>query len=821
MNMPDIQQKISNLRAELARVDVRREKLIAEIACLEFSTGDSPAVTVSSSRKKKKGINNQSLPKEKVKLFLSLFRGRRDVYPRRFESRKTGKSGYQPACKNEWTTGKCNKPRVKCADCNFREYLPVTDPVIEWHLRGHKYQENPNKDFTIGIYPMLQDETCYFLAADFDKSTWEEDITAFRQICKELNVPVSIERSRSGNGAHAWIFFSEPVSCTIARKMGTYFLTETMERRPEIGFDSYDRFFPNQDTLPRGGLGNLIALPLQKKPREEGNSVFLDENLIPYPDQWEYLASVQKMYRTAVETLAQAAMEKGRVTGVRMPVTDDDDKPWEEPPSRKKKINIAGPLPDKIEIVLANQIFISKDNISPSLRNALIRVAAFQNPEFYQKQAMRMPTFNVPRIISCAENFSQHIALPRGCIDDVIELLNKLKIKTEIRDERFPGKQLQAAFNGKLYPEQQKAADELLAHENGILAATTAFGKTVVASYIIAQRKVNTLVLVHRRQLLEQWYARLNEFLDLEDKAVGKIGGGKRNPTGKIDVAIIQSLNRKGVVNDIVANYGHLVIDECHHISAPSFEAISREFKGKYVTGLSATVTRKDGHHPIIYMNCGPVRYKVSAKAQAKKRPFEHHLIVRNTLFRLPPDLQMKERLMISDIYSALMDDIPRNARILEDVMDSLYEKRFPVLLTERREHLEFFREILEERVEHLIVFKGGMGKKQLTAAQEKLDNLPEDEPRLIIATGRYLGEGFDNAQLDTLFLALPVSWKGTLAQYAGRLHRLHHNKTEVVIYDYADLNVPMLARMFERRLKGYRAIGYEIDSPYMEYIGK
>ena len=812
--MPDTQKKIDGLRAELARLDARREKLIEELARLDSGSGSCHTGAISSSRKKGRKVDNQSSPEKKVKLFLSLFRGRQDVYARRFESRRTGKSGYQPACKNEWATGKCEKPRTKCSDCQFREYQPITDSVIEWHLRGHKSQEDPGKDFTIGVYPMLPDETCSLLAADFDKSTWEEDIAAFRQICRELKVPVSIERSRSGNGAHAWIFFAEPVPCMVARKMGSYLLTETMERRPEIGFDSYDRFFPNQDTLPRGGLGNLIALPMQRKPREKGNSIFLDENLIPYPDQWEYLAAAEKMNRAEVEALAQAAVEKGMVTGVRMPVIDDGDKPWEEPPSRKKIIDICGPLPDKVEIVQANRLFISKTSISPPLRNALIRIAAFQNPEFYQKQAMRMPTFNVPRIISCAENFPQHIALPRGCLDDVIELLNELKIKTEVRDKRLPGKTLQVDFKGELYPEQQEAADALLAHENGILAATTAFGKTVVASYLISQRRVNTLVLVHRRQLLEQWHARLSEFLSLDEKSIGKIGGGMRKATGKVDIAIIQSLSRKGVVDDIVANYGYLIIDECHHISAPSFEAISREFKGKYVTGLSATVTRKDGHHPVIYMNCGPVRYKVSAKAQAKKRPFKHRLIVRNTDFRLSPDLQMKERLTISDVYTELMNDRLRNTMILEDVTNSLYEKRSPVLLTERREHLEFFRKNLEDRVKHLVVFKGGMGKKQLAAAQEKLETLPEDEPGLILSTGRYIGEGFDNAQLDTLFLALPVSWKGTIAQYAGRLHRLHHAKTDVVIYDYADLDMPMLARMFERRLKGYRAIGYEIDTP-------
>jgi len=350
-----------------------------------------------------------------------------------------------------------------------------------------------------------------------------------------------------------------------------------------------------------------------------------------------------------------------------------------------------------------------------------------------------------------------------------------------------------------LYPEQKIAADALLEYDNGILAATTAFGKTVVACYMLAQRKVNTLILVHRRQLQEQWKVRLEQFLDVNSDDIGLIGAGKRKPTGKIDIAIIQSLSKKGLVDDIVAEYGHLIVDECHHISAPSFEAITRQFKGKYITGLSATVTRKDGHHPIIFMNCGPIRYRVCAKTEAQKRAFAHKLVVRNTRFELPPNLAIKEKVTISELYGALMDSIPRNAMILEDVMEVIYAGRFPVLLTERREHLEYLAEVLEDRIDNLIIFKGGMGKKQLAASQQKLESTSKYKSNLILATGRYLGEGFDHPQLDTLFLALPVSWKGTIAQYAGRLHRDHHSKSEVIIYDYADLNVPMLAKMHER----------------------
>ncbi len=802
-------QELEKLRAELADTEARRQMLLHRISKIESD--------VSCSRNTPNnfhGINNHSSFQNKIKLYRSLFRGREDVYPRRFESTKTGKSGYQPACRNEWTRGICGKPKVKCSNCENRDYLPLTDQVIEWHLRGENPDEYGNKDFTIGIYPMSPDEKCWFLAADFDKSSWQEDVRAFAKTCTDMDIPVSIERSRSGNGGHVWLFFEEPLPCMKARAIGSYIITETMERRPELGLDSYDRFFPNQDTLPQGGLGNLIALPLQKKPRENGNTEFLNDNFIPYADQWQYLGTVKKIGRNTIESLFQNACDTGRIIGLKLPVTEEDDKPWETPPSGKRK-QIIGPFPEQVHIILANQIFVPKADLSPSLRNALIRLAAFQNPEFYQKQAMRMPTYHIPRIICCTEDFDKHIVLPRGCLDDVIEFFKQLKIEMIIAKKRVSGQPIDVAFNGTLYPEQKTAATALLEHDNGILAATTAFGKTVIACYLLAQRKVNTLILVHRRQLQKQWKIRLEQFLTIDSLHIGLIGAGKRKPTGQIDIAIIQSLSKKGEVDDIVAEYGHLIIDECHHISAPSFEAIARQFKGKYITGLSATVTRKDGHHPIIYMNCGPVRYRVCAKSEAQKRTFTHRLIIRNTKFELSPDLKTKEKLTITDLYSALMDSIPRNAMILEDVMEAIHDGRFPVLLTERREHLEYFAEILKNQVDNLIVFKGGMGKKQLADAQDKLDSVSDDKSNLILATGRYLGEGFDHSRLDTLFLALPVSWKGTVAQYAGRLHRDHHSKSEVIIYDYADLNVPMLAKMHERRLTGYKAIGYEYQSIY------
>ncbi len=759
-------------------------------------------------------LHQLSAPAAKIVLFRSLFRGREDVYARRFESRKTGRSGYQPACANEWVQGLCEKPRIKCADCTNRRLLGVTEEVIRWHLSG---QDDLGRPFVLGLYPMLADETCFFLAVDFDRSDWQGDAAAFLATCQRFAIPACLERSRSGNGGHLWIFFEEALPARLARNLGSYLLTETMENQPDLGLRSYDRFFPNQDTLPTGGFGNLIALPLQKQPRHHGNSVFLDAQFKPLEDQWAFLASVRRMSQAQTESLVRDAEGKGRIIGVRPVLTmdEDDDAPWTAPPSRRwKESPIAGAVPTSLELVLGDQIYVAKENLTPALRNRLIRLAAFQNPEFYRAQSMRLPTYDKPRIIGCAEDLPRHIALPRGCLEEAQAMLHGLKIKTVLRDERFAGNRLEVSFSGELRAEQQAAADAMIAHPTGVLAATTAFGKTVIAAWLIAQRGVNTLVLVHRQQLLEQWVERLSAFLGLPIKAIGQLGGGRRKITGSLDVAIIQSLARKGVVNDCVGTYGHLVVDECHHLSARSFELVARRAKARYVTGLSATVTRKDGHHPIIFMQCGPVRYRVNAKQQAAARPFTHQVLVRPTGFRALELAEADVRIEFHRLYEALVADEARNRMICDDVIGAVREGRCPLLLTERTEHLQVLADRLSHEIPHVITLQGGMGKKERQTAVARLASMPANTGRILVATGRYIGEGFDDPRLDTLFLVLPVSWHGTIAQYVGRLHRLHEGKREVRVYDYADLNVPMLARMFDRRCRGYEAVGYSILLP-------
>ena len=758
-------------------------------------------------------VNQLSSSASKIALFRSLFRGREDVYPLRFESRQTGKSGYQPACGNEWVTGICEKPRIKCSECLHQRFLPVTNDVVRWHLSG---QDDTGRKFVMGLYPMLRDETCFFLAIDLDKQDWKADTLAILETCRQSKIPAACERSRSGNGGHVWLFFQEAIPATLARKLGAHILTETMDRRPDVGLDSYDRFFPNQDTLPQGGFGNLIALPLQKLPRELGNSVFLDDDGRPHHDQWEFLSHVPKLDRSTVEGIVAKAEKRGRIVGVRLVVTDEDDiAPWTLSPSRQRpEPPLNDPLPEQLELILGNQIYIAKSQLSSGLTNRLVRLAAFQNPEFYKAQAMRLPTYDKPRIIACAEDHPHHLALPRGCLEDVRQLLADLRIKSNVQDERHAGRPMPLEFQGELRPEQLTAATAMLAHDTGVLSATTAFGKTVIAAWLIAQRGVNTLVLVHRRQLLEQWVERLSVFLGIPPKSIGQIGGGRKKPTGALDVALIQSLVRKGVVNDVVGEYGHLIVDECHHLSAHSFEQVARGAKARFVTGLSATITRKDGHHPIICMQCGPVRHRVDALTQAAARPFEHTVCVRPTAFRPTGVLSEDVRVQFQELYSQLITDDQRNQLIGAEVLQSVREGRSPLVLTERNEHLDTLVEQLAPGIPHLVVLRGGMSRKAIREVTDRLASIPENEGRALLATGRFIGEGFDDSRLDTLFLTLPVSWHGTIAQYVGRLHRLHHGKREVRVYDYADLNVPMLSRMFDRRCRGYEAVGYKIQLP-------
>ncbi|MDA8335175.1 MAG: DEAD/DEAH box helicase family protein [Peptococcaceae bacterium] len=744
---------------------------------------------------------------EKISLFRSLFRGRDDVYPRLWENKRGG-HGYTPACANEWEKSRCGKPRVKCGACGNRKLLPLTDQVVADHLTGKR---------TIGVYPLLADETCWFLAADFDKAAWRDDCQAFIAACREMGVSAALERSRSGNGGHAWIFFTEPVPASTARQLGSAVLTRAMQLRHQIGLDSYDRFFPNQDTMPKGGFGNLIACPLQRNPRQKGNSVFLDDSLEPYRDQWQFLSTIKKMTPGEVEAIVRQAARVGGIVGVKSAVLDEDGEdqsPWLAPPSKiKKETLVTGPLPEEVRITLGNLVYVEKRGLPSALLNRLQRLAALQNPEFYKTQAMRLPVARkdriIPRVIACAEDFPGHIGLPRGCLDEVVRLLAAHDIRAKVADERFAGNPIAAAFKGELTSLQAEAAATLTADDNGILLAATAFGKTVVGAWVIAARKVNTLVIVDGTKLMEQWRDKLTTFLDLPTERIGQVGDGKVMPTGVIDVAMIQSLYHKAdrTVDDLVGEYGQVIFDECHHVSAFTFEQVLKQAKARYILGLTATLVRKDGLHPIVIMQCGPVRFRQDARQGTAAQPFEHVVFPRITRF-MPREMVEPG---IQEICSALVTDDGRNGLICYDVLQALHTGRSPLILTQRKEHVDHLAKRLEGVARHVIVLQGGMGKKERRAVAERLAAIPDREERVIVAIGRFIGEGFDDARLDTLFLVGPVSWKGTLQQYAGRLHRLHEDKKVVQIYDYVDAGVPMLYRMYQRMVKEYKAMGYKV----------
>jgi superfamily II DNA or RNA helicase len=801
-----LRQKIAREQARLAELERERNLTQTRLDELraELETAPRAAAPVSSALV---GIPTKPMGMEKVHLFRDLFRGRVDVFATRFVSKKTGRPGYAPACTNKWVRGICELPRIKCGECANQAFIPVTDEILIDHLMGKQ---------VVGIYPLLEDESCWFLAIDFDKASWQADVAAVVETCHGLGLEPSVERSRSGNGAHLWFFFAAPVPARTARAMGCSLITTTMSRHHELSMESYDRLFPNQDTLPRGGFGNLIALPLQREPREHRNTVFVDDRFEPHPDQWKYLASVHRLPPEKVESMAQDAMRRGQVLGVRVvePTDEDDATPWTVPPSgRRRELRILGPLPGTMQAVLAQRLFVEKNGLSAALINEIKRLAAFQNPEFYKKQRLRLWTGSTPRIISCAEDRERHVALPRGCLPDLEELLHQFGIHLSLDDRREGGHPLPLQFRGRLSGLQEQMATKLLGHDIGVLVAPPGVGKTVLGTYLVAHRGRSTLILVHRQPLLDQWVAQLAMFLGIDEREIGQIGGGKRKPTGRLDVAMLQSLVRCSNVDDIVASYGHVIVDECHHLPALSFERVLSEVRARYIVGLTATPHRRDGHQPITEMQLGPVRFAVDPKDQAASRVLHHRLVVRETEFNLLDQAQGLDT-GIQELYRALVADEARNRLILDDVLAALSQGRSPILLTERRDHLDWLAVRLQRAVRHLIILTGGKTTRHRQDSTAKLAQIPDEEERLILATGRYIGEGFDDARLDTLFLALPVSWRGTLVQYAGRLHRLHPLKTDVLIFDYVDRKVPMLLRMFEKRRRTYRAIGYLEQGP-------
>ncbi|BCE01679.1 TOTE conflict system archaeo-eukaryotic primase domain-containing protein [Marinicellulosiphila megalodicopiae] len=728
---------------------------------------------------------------QKITIFRNLFRGRSDIFATRWQN-KQGRSGYSVACNNEWIQGICNKPRVKCSDCNHRQYSELDEQIIYQHLAGQK---------VVGIYPLLHDNSCYFLAADFDKDGWQDEVKALSVACSKYSIPHCIEISRSGNGAHLWVFFQENVPAKTARLLGFALLDKAMEIYPNLSFDSYDRLFPNQDIMPEGGFGNLIALPLQKEARLSSNSTFVSQDLQIISNQWQYLSQIESISTQILTELLTKISPTAKLFNEQQVI--EKREPWELT-AKVKPLLLDNP-PNKITITLANHIYFKTHELPSPLIARLRRLASFSNPVFFKTQALRFSTHGIPRIISCARIEQGYLSIPRGCLDEAIALLTENKIDIEFDDKRNSGvtlKSLKPLFT--LRKNQQNAVNIISKHDTGVLHAPTAFGKTVTAIALIAKRKTNTLILIHSRQLLDQWQERIQTFLP--EIQIGIIGGGKKKPSSVIDIATYQSLiNKKdNSISDIVQDYGQVIIDECHHISAPRFEMVINEIRAKYVLGLTATPERQDGQQKIIFMCAGPIRHKVKNDHHEK---FEQDVII-HKLYDQPPEslLDPEQRPKISDAYRWILENKNRTEQIVQDVLESVKQTKQPLVLTERREHAEIINTMLLEQGISCVVLKGAMRVAERKKAEEQLATA-----KVVVATGKYVGEGFDLPRLDTLFLAMPIAWKGTLAQYAGRIHREIAGKESVTIHDYVDCHLPMLDRMFKKREKSYKTMGYAV----------
>ncbi|WP_352421829.1 DEAD/DEAH box helicase family protein [Proteiniphilum sp.] len=811
----------ADLHKRIAQLEENNQTLFAENRRLREMLGlPDEKISVKEGSVSTSSINKHSTPEQKIALFMSLFRGRTDVYAKRCYSKKHDSSYYVPACENEWVRGICEKPRIKCKDCKRRELSPLTVNVIDTHLRN----ENENGIGVVGIYPLLPDETCFFLAVDFDEAKWEKDVDVFRSVCDNLNIPVAIERSRSGNGAHAWLFFEEPIPAISARKLGNALLTKAMSVRSEIQFSSYDRMFPNQDFMPKGGFGNLIALPLQKGVRENGNSEFVDENFRRYPDQWAYLDSIRKMDQEEVDKLL-VELCVGNGLGEFGDLPDEKKEitiPWE---GEKIATLECDDFPNNLTIIEANRLYVQKEGVSPRAINRIKRLSAFQNPQFYKTQKMRMSTYGIPRIIWSLDETDEYVGIPRGCKPSLIHLLEESETEYIVKDKRDTGRKIDIHFKGILREEQQSATSALLQHENGVLLVPTAFGKTVIGASLIAERKCNTLIIVHLQTLLDQWRKSLKQFLEINESLpepeqkqgrkkirsiIGQIGAGKDTSSGIIDIALIQSLIHDDQVKEVVKNYGMVIVDECHHASSLTYEKVLGNVNARYVYGLTATPNRQDGQHPVVFMQCGAIRHRVSAKEQADRRGFAHFIIPCFTSFRKPLT-QSESDWHITKIYSTLAEDEDRNQQIVRDVLDAVENNRTPIILTQRKDHVTILSDMLKTRTNaNVIVLVGTDSAKKKREHASLLVDISPAEKLIIVATGKYIGEGFDYPRLDTLFLASPIAWKETLAQYAGRLHREYPGKKDVIVYDYVDIHIPVLERMYHKRLTGYAQIGYK-----------
>ena len=766
-------------RLGLPSPDAVAESQLDETAPTLFPVSESEALPE---------VDARSPVAEKVALVWRLFRGQDEAYAVRWTNPRSGKAGYAPAVTGGWN-GRSTTGRPK-------RHLPLTDEVVAEHLQGSK---------TIGVYPLRKDDTCWFLACDFDGGSWALDAAAFVEVCGRHDVPALLERSRSGEGGHVWIFFTAPVLASLARQMGFGLLRETMLLRAELDLASYDRFFPSQDVLPKGSFGNLIALPLQGTSVQAGNTLFCDPaTLRPWPDQWLFLSHVRRMPPRQVEALAES------LAPVRVgPELVEPGTVAVAPPGER-------PAPERISCVLGAGISVAKTGLPPWLLASIKHLASLHNPEFYRRQKLRLSTWQTPRFVRCYSEDLSHLHLPRGVLEPLRTLLENVGSRLDLADHRpmpapLPARpQLKADLTGL----QQEAVQTMLAHDHGVLVAPPGTGKTVMGCAILAARSLPTLVLVHRKPLLDQWRAQLIGTLDLEAKQLGQLGGGRNRPAGVVDLAMIQSLARLAPA-DLVALfglYGLVVVDECHHVPAFSFESCLRHAPVRHVLGLTATPYRRDGLQDIITMQCGPIRHRIASRdrdAELGARRLALELRVRPTKFHIAADPDGAEGPPIQAVFRALVDDEQRTALVCDDVLAALAQGRRCLVLSQWKQHVHRLAQRLQDAGAQPIVLEGGLAKKARDRLLAAVQATPPDQDLVVVATGQYLGEGFDCPQLDTLFLAFPMAFKGKLVQYTGRLLRPHPGKRRVTVYDYADSAVAVLHSMHTKRLTTYRTLGF------------